>query len=53
MVFRASWNCEENISEGIRMPQEPDPLPASGKLFAFDGSLRRNDRPRGGINARL
>ena len=25
MVFRASWNCEENISEGVRCPQEPDP----------------------------
>lgn len=25
MVFRASCNCEENISEGVRMPQEPDP----------------------------
>ncbi len=25
MVFRASWNCEEKISEGVGMPQEPDP----------------------------
>lgn len=53
MVFRASWNCEENISEGVRMPRSLTRLPASGKLFAFDGNLRRNDRPRGGINAHL
>ena len=35
MVFRASWNCEENISEGVRMSQEPDPPAGVRKALRF------------------
>lgn len=54
MVFRASWNCEENISEGVRMPQEPDPPAGVRKALRLrwkPPEERPADRPRGGINA--